>query len=125
MSELKDRDDTKNLAVVMHRADTLGHEVWGLLDKGRQHAYERMALAIAGDLPLQRVWDLSAQLEQVTKERDELKVMLSEFIPANDYEVQDEDGEWVNVNYGGTFQYNEGSERTGLEVVELLAKLNQ
>lgn len=71
MSELK--QDIKNLAVIMHSASTLGHETWGLLDKGRQHAYERMALAVAGNLPLQRVWELSAQLEQATKERDELK----------------------------------------------------
>tara|TARA_R110001632_G_scaffold10930_2_gene39911 strand:+ start:25 stop:357 length:333 start_codon:yes stop_codon:yes gene_type:complete len=52
----------------------------------------------------------------------ELEEALSQFIPANDYEVEDEDGEIVVENHGGEFIYNEDSEHIGLEVIRVLGK---
>ncbi len=60
--------------------------------------------------------------DRMVEEIAELKSILKKFIPANDYHEDDEDD---YVNHGGDFTYDDGSEHIGLEVVELLAKLNQ
>lgn len=65
------------------------------------------------------------ELEQLRKDLENAKALLSKFVPSNDYETEDEEGDLVERNYGGDFQYNEGSECIGLEVIELLTKLNQ
>ena len=52
----------------------------------------------------------------------DLEEMLSKFKPSNDYQILDGEGELCDVNYGGGFCYDEGSEEIGLEVVRLLQK---
>tara|TARA_B100001057_G_scaffold343753_1_gene344692 strand:- start:824 stop:1099 length:276 start_codon:yes stop_codon:yes gene_type:complete len=60
MSEIYD------IAKKLHRADTLGHESWDLLEEGRKHAYQRMALAVSGNCVMSENQKLREMLSVMT-----------------------------------------------------------
>ncbi|AGN51372.1 hypothetical protein VPJG_00008 [Vibrio phage jenny 12G5] len=62
-------------------------------------------------------------IDRLERENIEMRDFLKKFIPSNDYYETNEDDEDVYVNHGGDFCYDDGSEHIGLEVVNLLNKL--